>query len=97
ALTGRSSAELSATWVEFASGGLDDIAVNQPAPFPLAGRSWIRYDFTYTNPNGIPIAGFLLTSLADEEAVLWAEAPADEWETYAETVLLLASREFRQK
>lgn len=96
-LTGRNSAELAAAWVSLASSGLTDISVEQPVPFPLAGRSWVRYDFTYTGDDGTPIAGFLLTSLTDEESVLWAESPADEWNRYAETVLLLASREFRQK
>ena len=96
-LTGRSSAELAATWIEFASNGVDAIDISQPEPFPLAGRSWIRYDFAYTSIEGIPLNGFLLTSLADNEAVLWAEAPTDEWEAYSKTVLLLASREFRPK
>ena len=92
-LSGQESAEVSQNWIDLAVKGLPDIQRSSAQGYALAGYAWTRYDFSYTR-DGQPIQGMLMSSVTDQERIIWAETTAEAWSTFEETVLALGSAEF---
>lgn len=72
----RTSAEAMAGLLQTASEGVAGFTADEPQRLFYAGHVWERNDFNYTDPNGVPIAGLLLSRRdGDMEIAVWAEAP----------------------
>lgn len=73
----RTPAEAMAGLLATASEGVTGFTADEPQRFFYAGRVWERNDFSYSDANGNPVNGLLLSRQDGEtEIAVWAEAPA---------------------
>jgi len=78
---GRSSLEAARHWLAIAGRDVDNFAAKEPTRLALAGNLWTRIDFSYTQSNGQPVYGFIMTTAVDgHEWSAWAETPAADFE-----------------
>ena len=72
-----------------AGADVENFAVEEPYPFPLAGHVWLRLDFSYDDPDEGVIWGFLMARVeAGQDIVAWAEAPSDKYNQLETAVFL---------
>jgi hypothetical protein len=82
--------EVLAALVRDAGGGVNDFVSGTPFLLPLAGATWQRTDFSYTNGDGVVIWGFIMVKVENgREVVAWAEAPATTYNQLESDVFLL--------
>ena len=73
---GRTPAEAMAGLLATAAEGVTGFTADEPQRFFYAGRVWERNDFSYSDANGNPVRGLLLSRQEGEtEIAVWAEAP----------------------
>ena len=85
ALSGRPPAEIALYWSDLASRGMQKSMRSDVQSFAFAGQTWSRFDFSYQSGDGQLIKGLLMSSVSDQERVLWAEAPSELWDNFLET------------
>ena len=97
AISRRAPSEISLYWSDLALRGLQKSKRSDVQAFAFVGEAWSRFDFSYENADGQLIKGVLMSSISDQERVLWAEAPAELWDAFLEkTVWPLGSAEWGQ-
>ena len=72
----RTPAEAMSGLLGTAAEGVTGFTADEPQRFFYAGRVWERNDFSYSDANGNPVRGLLLSRQDGEtEIAVWAEAP----------------------
>jgi hypothetical protein len=98
------SAEL-ARRVQDAAAGVTNFSSDPAYYFELADRQWLRADFRYTNSREQRIQGAILLRTLSEEtartepvevAIVWLEAPIDEYDRLAQAYFLLMLAELER-
>jgi hypothetical protein len=77
-----SDAKLLERWLHTAAEGGTFFAHSAPYQAQLGEETWLRSDFSYTNPDDEEILGFFMS--ADSSAknlIVWAEAPAEAYDS----------------
>jgi hypothetical protein len=91
--TGQSRAARVQHWLDVANEGVGAFEQSAPYSFGLAGRSWVRADFSYER-NDRAVRGLVMVAVgAGVESATWAEAPADQYEALVDGVLLALAAE----
>jgi len=86
--TGQSRAGRVQHWLDVAAEGVTAFDQDELYTFLLAGRSWVRADFSYER-DGIPVRGLVMLTVSDGlEHAAWAEAPAEQVAELLDGVLL---------
>jgi hypothetical protein len=78
---GRSSLDATRHWLAVAGQNVDNFAAKEATRLVLAGKLWTRIDFSYTQSNGQPVFGAIMSTAVDgHEWSAWAETPAADFE-----------------
>jgi hypothetical protein len=86
---GRDPMETVRHWLAIASRDVANFATKETVTLPLSGQLWTSIDFSYTQSNGQPVYGFLMTTEVDgQEWVAWAETPAAEFDVLVNDLFL---------
>jgi hypothetical protein len=74
--SGRTSSEAMASLLQTASEGVAGFTADEPQSLFYDGYVWESNDFSYTDAEGVVIAGLLLSRHdGDTEVAVWTEAP----------------------
>jgi hypothetical protein len=88
----RTPAEAMSGLLQTAAEGVTGFTAEEPQRFFYAGRVWERNDFTYSDANGNPVRGLLLSRQDGEtEIAVWAEMASSESDLLATAVLPTAA------
>ncbi|MDT8307300.1 MAG: hypothetical protein RRC07_15310, partial [Anaerolineae bacterium] len=86
--TGQSRAARVQHWLDVANAGVSSFEQSTPYSFALAGRNWVRADFSYER-DGRASRGLVMVAAANGlESAAWAEAPAEQYGEMVDGVFL---------
>ncbi|MGB3712794.1 MAG: hypothetical protein WA996_00020 [Candidatus Promineifilaceae bacterium] len=77
-----STGDLLSLWTSKITGGAPDLAVSEAYQVVLGETTWMRNDYSYSDPDGEPLWGFIMIPLDPMlTLVAWAESTPDNFES----------------